>query len=222
MRPSVHLDLRIDHGEALGERWAEGAYDILVAAWPGNGGDPEEKWTLGLHWVCGIDDELDPDAPLDVIVYGEHCAWRRWMFDRLADAGRDFRVAVTSANPTAIAAAIENGLGAGSPATDNVRPDTMRVVALGPGRCERIGVDDGLFAARRQSEGTWHMGGHGIAPRKPACHDPAMERRRARYRTRMTEPMRIAEQRPVVHCIAVEGNSGKTVAGRGIRTPEAL
>lgn len=114
--PHVHLDITVDHGDALAERWHDGLLDVAVGVSSVFAADPVHTWNMPLYWVCGIDDEIDPASALDVIVYAEPCAWRRLMFDALLAAGRDFRVTVTSPNIGVIMAAVESGLciGAGA------------------------------------------------------------------------------------------------------------
>lgn len=150
--PHVHMEITVDHGDALAERWHEGLLDVAIGVSSVFAADPVLSWDMPLYWVCGIDDEIDPLLPLDVIVYAEPCAWRRLMFDALLAAGRDFRVTVTSPNVGVITAAVENGLGVALLPADNIRTDTMRVIALAPGASPALSVHYGLFAVQRQSD----------------------------------------------------------------------
>eukprot|EP01132_Coremiostelium_polycephalum_P016628 gene16628-19979_t len=115
----------VDHGDALAERWSDGELDVAIGVSSSFNADPVHAWNVELYWVCAIDEEIDAALPLDVIVYAEPCAWRRLMFDALLNAGRDFRVTVTSPNIGVITAAVEGGLGVALLPAENIRPETM-------------------------------------------------------------------------------------------------
>ncbi|MEX5548004.1 LysR family transcriptional regulator [Pseudomonas pergaminensis] len=150
--PHVHMDITVDHGDALAERWHDGLLDVAIGVSSVFAADPVQTWNMPLYWVSGIDDEIDPALALDVIVYAEPCAWRRLMFDALLSAGRDFRVTVTSPNIGVIMAAVESGLGVALLPAENIRLDTMRVIALGPNANPALSVNYGLFAVPRQTD----------------------------------------------------------------------
>ncbi|NWA04861.1 LysR family transcriptional regulator [Pseudomonas gingeri] len=151
--PHVHLEISVEHGDALAERWHEGALDVAIGVSSAFTADPLRSWNVDLYWVCAIDDDIDPQKPLDVIVYAEPCSWRRLMFDALLQAGRDFRVAVTSPNIGVITAAVENGLGVALLPAESIRPETMRVVSLaGASSGPVLSVNYGLFVVHRQND----------------------------------------------------------------------
>lgn len=150
--PHVHFDICIDHPGMLAERWAEGAYDIVVGDVTAFDGQPARTWTVDVHWVCGIDYEIDSATPVDVIVYAESCSWRKLMLETLSAAGREFRVAVSSSNNTAIAAAIESGLGVGLLSANSINPERMRVISVAPDADMGLSLSYGLFVAKRQSD----------------------------------------------------------------------
>lgn len=150
--PHMHMEITVDHGDALAQRWHDGLLDVAIGVSSVFAADPVRTWNVPLYWVCAIDDEVDPALPLDVIVYAEPCAWRRLMFDALLAAGRDFRVTVTSPNVGVISAAVENGLGVALLPADNINPHTMRVIALAPAGNAALSVNYGLFAVPRQTE----------------------------------------------------------------------
>lgn len=114
--------------------------------------EPVQTWAVDLHWVCAIDEAPDPDAPLDVIVYAEPCSWRRLAFDALTAAGRDFRVTLTSHNVGSTIAAVENGLGVALLSSECVRPDTMRIISLGPDSASGLRAQFGMYASKRLND----------------------------------------------------------------------
>ncbi len=150
--PNLHLEVVIDDGERLAARWQDGTLDVAVGACVGFTEEPIETWTVDLHWACGIDETLDPEQPLDVIVYAEPCSWRRLAFDALTASGRDFRVSLTSHNVGATIAAVENGLGVALLTTECLRPDTMRVISIGEESALPLTAQFGLYAAHRLNE----------------------------------------------------------------------
>lgn len=150
--PQLHLEVVVDDGERLATRWQEGTLDVAIGVCASFVDEPVETWTVDLHWACGIDDTPDPDQPLDVIAYAEPCSWRRLVFDALTAAGRDFRVSLTSHNVGATIAAVENGLGAAVLTTECVRPDTMRIISIGPDGAPGLSTQFGMYASQRLSE----------------------------------------------------------------------
>jgi DNA-binding transcriptional LysR family regulator len=150
--PQLHLEVVVDDGERLAARWQEGTLDVALGVCAAFVDEPVETWSVDLHWVCGIDDVPRPDQPLDVIVYAEPCSWRRLVFDELTAAGRDFRVSLTSHNVGATIAAVENGLGVAVLTTECIRPDTMRVISIGPGGASALNAQFGMYASTRLNE----------------------------------------------------------------------
>ncbi|MEQ5774998.1 LysR family transcriptional regulator [Thalassospira sp. NFXS8] len=148
--PGLHLNVTIDHGSALGQRWNDGMLDLAVATCSAFSADPLEVWDVNLNWVCGIDATLDLASPLDVIVNAEPCAWRRIMFDKLMEAELEFRVVLTSHNMGAMITAVENGLGLALMTSESVNTRTMRVVSSSFGGTPPT-VKYGLYAARNRS-----------------------------------------------------------------------
>lgn len=150
--PQLQLEIFVDHGEALATRWREGGLDIAVGACSAFDAEPLQSWAVELRWACAVDEEPDPQAPLDLVVFAEPCSWRRTMFDALSRAGRDFRISLSSQNISAVVAAVESGLGVALLPPECINPDTMRILALAAEGDPPIMARFGLFALRRQSE----------------------------------------------------------------------
>lgn len=150
--PQLHLEVVVDDGERLAARWQEGTLDVAVGVCAAFVDEPMQTWAVDLHWVCAIDEAPDPGAPLDVIVYAEPCSWRRLAFDALTAAGRDFRVTLTSHNVGATIAAVENGLGVALLSSECVRPDTMRIISLGPDSASGLRAQFGMYASKRLND----------------------------------------------------------------------
>lgn len=150
--PQLHLEVVVDDGERLAARWQEGTLDVAVGVCAAFLDEPVQTWAVDLHWVCAIDETPAPDAPLDVIVYAEPCSWRRLAFDALTAAGRDFRVTLTSHNVGATIAAVENGLGVALLSSECLRPDTMRIISLGPDGPPSLRAQFGMYASKRLND----------------------------------------------------------------------
>ena len=151
--PKLHLEVVIDHGIALAERWREGTLDVAVAACSMFDAQPVRAWDVDLHWVSAIDSTEDPSRPLEVIVYAEPCHWRRLMFDALTEAERDYRVALTCQNIGAMASAVEHGFGVALLTTESIDTCSMRTISLVPGIVSTLRVQYGLYATNRREEG---------------------------------------------------------------------
>ena len=147
--PQLHLDIMVDYGEDLAEHWREGAFDVAVGTASVFADDPLQSWEVELFWACAIDYPLDLSAPVDLISYAEPCYWRRQMIQALGEAGRGFRMAVTSSNLGTIATAVECGLGVALLPAGSIRHHTMRIVSLSTAQQK---VNYGLFAVRRRNE----------------------------------------------------------------------
>lgn len=144
--PELHIQLSIESDHILTTRWQEGAFDVVLGLTAGFNDDPITTWDINLHWVCSIDYPFDTAEEIDAIVCAEPCTWRRLMFDALVEAGKEFRIAVTSSNLGAIIPAVEGGLGVAMLPSELIRHDTMRPVQFDRGP---VKVSYGLFATRR-------------------------------------------------------------------------
>lgn len=144
--PGLHIELSIESDHILARRWQESAFDIVLGLTAGFSEDPLTSWEIDLHWVCGIDYPWDSALTVDAIVCGEPCSWRRLMFDALIEAGKEFRIAVTSSNLGAIIPAVEGGLGVAMLPAELIRHDSMRLVNVAQAP---VKVTYGLFVTRR-------------------------------------------------------------------------
>ncbi|MFT8777549.1 MAG: LysR family transcriptional regulator [Gluconacetobacter liquefaciens] len=147
--PDLHLDIVVDHSIAISDRWREGELDLAVATCSSFAGDAAGTWDVELLWIGGIDCELDPAHPLDIIVYAEPCIWRRRMVEALTEIGRDHRVTLTSQSISAIRVGVESGLGVALMTAECVRPETMRVLPPSVGVPPPLIVQYGLYAPDR-------------------------------------------------------------------------
>jgi DNA-binding transcriptional LysR family regulator len=93
--PDVSLDIMVDTTVAVGALWRQASLDIMIADPSGVPDDEVATWSVEMQWVCGLGYKPDAARPLDLVVFPEPCTWRRRMFETLAEAGVDHRIAFT-------------------------------------------------------------------------------------------------------------------------------
>jgi DNA-binding transcriptional LysR family regulator len=147
--PDILLDVVVEHSVALGRQWMEEGLDVMIAPTSVVTSDAVKTWNVELRWVCASDYAVDEARPLDLVVFGATCPWRRRMIDALTALGREHRVVVTSQSVTALQAAIESGLGIGLLPPEAIRAQRMRVVTTGLPR--PLIVQYGLYAKDRRT-----------------------------------------------------------------------
>ncbi len=156
--PDLRLDVTVEHSVALGRSWIEEDLDLMIAPTSVVTADALATWNVELLWVAAADLTpdtnlmLDPGRPLDIVVFGAACPWRRRMIDALAGQGREHRITLTSQSITALQAAVENGLGVGLLPPDAIRPATMRVLRPDVGLPAPLTVQYGLYARDRRGQ----------------------------------------------------------------------
>ncbi|SKA34725.1 DNA-binding transcriptional regulator, LysR family [Enhydrobacter aerosaccus] len=146
IHPDVSLDIIVDNTAAIGPLWQQGRLDIMIANPSGVPDDAVASWSVELQWVCGLDHAPDTARPLDLVVFPEPCTWRRRMFEILAEAGVDHRIAFTSPSVAAVQAAVENGLGIALLTPECIRVPLMRVLPRSQTMPPPVIVQYGLYA----------------------------------------------------------------------------
>ncbi len=114
VNPGVDVDLLIDRGWNIRE-WVEGGQvdlAILQVLAEDVRQDDRVLWCDPLVWVssaaCPYESGMVP-----IVTYGAECRWRSLGEDQLADAGIEYRIALSVPTTAAVIAAIEDGLGVG-------------------------------------------------------------------------------------------------------------
>ena len=90
-----------------------GDLDVAVCSGPGN--QPGEPLSAEpVYWAAGLTRDIDPDAPLPLVLLDRTCWWRDMLTKALEDAGRDWTISYRSSSFTSLGAAIRAGLGVGA------------------------------------------------------------------------------------------------------------
>lgn len=138
--PEVSLEVGCALSHSLLGELDTGRWDIVVAM---TGGEPHpaaaHMWEERLAW-CGAGG--DGTGPVPLIVYPQGCTYRKRMIDALERAGREWRIAYTSASLAGLVAAVRAGLGVTALSERTVPADLVRPGARLP-RLGDVGV--GLY-----------------------------------------------------------------------------
>ncbi|WP_019401641.1 LysR substrate-binding domain-containing protein [Chelatococcus sp. GW1] len=149
--PDIRLDVVVEHALALGRLWGEGELDVAIAPTSAVAGDAAVTWNVALEWMCAVDCTPDSSRPLDLVAFAAPCLWRQRMLEALVALGREHRITFTSQSITALAAAVENGLGIGLLPPESLRTGALRVLKPAAGVPEPLTVQYGLYARDRRS-----------------------------------------------------------------------
>ena len=129
--PRIVVDVRCQPSEELLEGMRTGRYDIVVFTQGTRQEFGELFRTERMFWVAsqgGTALSLDP-LP---IAGGVHCCWKDNAIAVLDRVGRDYRIAYTSSNATAISSAVLADLAVGFLPESALQPG-MKVIAEAPG-----------------------------------------------------------------------------------------
>lgn len=157
-QPAAELWVRCASSEHLEYALEAGELDLAVLV----ADDARRRGEMLLYdptwWVTAESLAIPSSGPLPLVLFDQACWWRQWALDRVAEAGREWRVAYTSDSIAGVAAAIRGGLGVGvlgrSTVPEGVRPvpDTLGLPALpGSHLMLRLAVPDapGAMVMRR-------------------------------------------------------------------------
>jgi len=109
--PDVELTLQVDRSATLVEAVEGGTIDVAIAIrrdHPLNRGTLTE---IPMIWIGRDGMELDPRAPVPLVMFDPPCTFRSAAVDSLAVAGRGHRIAFTSPSLSGLRMAVETGLG---------------------------------------------------------------------------------------------------------------
>lgn len=139
--PQVHVEVVCRPSVDLLRDLAAGELDLALVTQ----GSGETGGTLvhrePLVWITSAHHRVHEDSPLPLAVFEQGCLFRRYATERLAQRGRQARVAYTSVSVAGIYAALEAGLACSVLLRSNVRPG-LRVLSEADGfpKLPEIGV----------------------------------------------------------------------------------
>lgn len=139
--PHVHVEVICEASTTLLGRLADGEVDLALVT-QGNG----ETGGILVHreplvWVTSAHHCIHEENPLPLAVFEQGCIFRRYATERLAQQGRQARIAYTSVSVAGIYAALDAGLACSVLLRSNVRPG-LRILSEAEGfpRLPDIGV----------------------------------------------------------------------------------
>lgn len=108
--PDVEVTLNCSQGSARADAFAAGELDLIVVA----SGQPDVEGEPLIHdpavWVTSAKHDTHECDPLPVALFESTCWWHSRALQILEDRGRRYRIACTSQNTEAVAAAVISGL----------------------------------------------------------------------------------------------------------------
>lgn len=126
--PKITVDVRCQPSEELLEGMRSGRYDIIVFTQGTMHEFGELFRTEKMHWVASHGGEALATEPLRLACGPSYCIWRADAVEALSRANRDFRIAYTSSNATAITSAVLADLAVGFLPESAVQPG-MKIIA---------------------------------------------------------------------------------------------
>lgn len=120
--PRITVDVRCQPSEELLEGMRTGRYDIIVFTQGTMHQFGELFRTEKMYWVANHGGEALAGDPLPLACGPSYCIWRADALEALSRVGRDFRIAYTSSNATAITSAVLSDLAVGFLPESALRP----------------------------------------------------------------------------------------------------
>ncbi|MCS6760230.1 MAG: LysR family transcriptional regulator [Candidatus Devosia euplotis] len=125
--PKIAVDVSCMASEHLLEGMRAGRYDLIVFTQGTEQNYGELFRTEKMHWVASHGGRALQSEPIAIACGPHFCIWRKDAQDALDRVGRDYRIAYTSSNATAISSAVLSDLAAGFLPESALQPG-MRVV----------------------------------------------------------------------------------------------
>jgi DNA-binding transcriptional LysR family regulator len=125
--PRIVVDVRCQPSEELVEGMRTGKYDLIVFTQGTSHEYGELFRTERMFWVASRGGQALQTDPLPLAA-GAHCCWRDDALEALNRIGRDYRIAYTSSNATAITSAVLTDLAVGFLPESAIQPG-MRIIS---------------------------------------------------------------------------------------------
>lgn len=125
--PKIAVDVSCMASEHLLEGMKAGRYDIIVFTQGTERNYGELFRTEKMFWVASHGGRALASDPLAIACGPQYCIWRKDAMDALNRSNRDYRIAYTSSNATAISSAVLSDLAIGFLPESALQPG-MRVV----------------------------------------------------------------------------------------------
>lgn len=125
--PKIAVDVSCMASEQLLEGMKAGRYDLIVFTQGTDQNFGELFRTEKMFWVASHGGRALASEPLAIACGPQCCIWRKDAMDALERTGKDYRVAYTSSNATAISSAVLSDLAVGFLPESALQPG-MRVI----------------------------------------------------------------------------------------------
>jgi len=126
--PKIAVDVSCMASEHLLEGMRSGRYDLIVFTQGTEQNYGELFRTEKMHWVTSHGGRALASEPLAIACGPQFCIWRKDAQDALERWGKDYRIAYTSSNATAISSAVLSDLAIGFLPESALQPG-MRVIS---------------------------------------------------------------------------------------------
>lgn len=125
--PKIAVDVSCMASELLLEGMKAGRYDLIVFTQGTNQNFGELFRTEKMFWVASHGGRAIANEPVALACGPQYCIWRKDALEALERSGKDYRIAYTSSNATAISSAVLSDLAVGFLPESALQPG-MRVV----------------------------------------------------------------------------------------------
>ncbi len=145
--PRIAVDVACMASEHLLEGMRAGRYDLIVFTQGTDQNYGELFRTEKMFWVASHGGAAIASDPVPIACGPQYCIWRKEALDALDRSGKEYRIAYTSSNATAISSAVLSDLAIGFLPESALRPG-LRVVS------DEVGLprlEDAQIALKRAS-----------------------------------------------------------------------
>ena len=125
--PRIAVDVSCMASEVLLEGMKAGRYDLIVFTQGTNQNFGELFRTEKMFWVASHGGRALATEPMAIACGPQYCIWRKDAMDALERTSKDYRIAYTSSNATAISSAVLSDLAVGFLPESALQPG-MRVI----------------------------------------------------------------------------------------------
>jgi DNA-binding transcriptional LysR family regulator len=126
--PNIRFAVRSEHFDLMSRDLRQGELDLMVGLSEHRiPMDTRHQWTEPVCWVRQPGFELDPDAPLPLVTFGEVCAFHRAMIASLNQIQRSYEVVFVGASEACILSAVKEGLGVSLMARSRVQGEGVEI-----------------------------------------------------------------------------------------------
>ena len=126
--PDIDLELSVGLSDDLCEAFDAGRLDLVFVKRRAGDQRGTVAWIEPIEWMAHPDFRADPRAPLPLLIYPPPSITRARVLETLERAGRDWRVAFTSANLLGLSAAARAGIGV-LPHSVRLMPPGLAIIA---------------------------------------------------------------------------------------------